>query len=104
ERDFGELVGSSSADIDWDCAPQAGETLDEFAHRVHAGFQEALTQPGPVLLVAHGGILYVLAAALEVAVTPELLGNAHPLRFNREGSRWHATPLAQATQTTVNLA
>ena len=104
ERNFGNLIGSSSADIDWDCAPQAGETLDEFAHRVHAGFHEALRQPGPVLMVAHGGILYVLASVLNVAVTPELLGNAHPLRFDRERDLWRATPLAEAMQTTVNLA
>jgi len=104
ERNFGDLIGSSSADIDWDCAPQAGETLDEFAHRVHAGFHEALKQSGPVLMVAHGGVLYVLASVLNVAVTPELLGNAHPLRFEREGGLWRATPLAPAVQTTVNLA
>lgn len=104
ERNFGNLIGSSSAEINWDCAPASGETLDQFAHRVHAGMHEALKQPGPVLLVAHGGILYVIASALNVAVTPELLGNAHPLRFEREGDLWRATPLAQAEQASVNLA
>ncbi len=105
ERNFGSLIGSSSLEIDWDCAPEAGETLDTFAQRSHEALHEALTHPGPVLVVAHGGTLYVLAALLNIDVTPTLLGNAHPLRFNRnaDGS-WSATPLVEATQTTLNLA
>src|SRR5690606_5528508 len=61
ERNFGAMVGSSSLDIDWDCAPEKGETLDMFAQRVHAGLHDALTHPGPVLVVGHGGTLYVLS-------------------------------------------
>ncbi|GAA5235590.1 histidine phosphatase family protein [Verticiella sediminum] len=98
ERHFGELIGSSSADLDWDCRPAQGETLDLFVERTRDALEQALLQPGPVLVVAHGGTLYVLAALLSVPVTPTLLGNAHPLRFDRIDTGWQATALAAALQ------
>lgn len=105
ERNFGVLIGTSSLEINWDCAPHNGETLDEFAHRVYSGLHEALEHPGPVLIVAHGGILYVLAALLRIAVTPELLGNAHPLRFTRRNpDAWEAVPLLEPVDAAINLA
>lgn len=94
ERNFGALIGSPSHAIDWDCAPDNGETLDTFALRCHGGLLEALSRPGPVLVVAHGGTLYVLAAILGVSVTTQLLANAHPLRFERQTLGWQAQPLA----------
>ncbi len=94
ERHFGALIGSSSAQIDWDCAPAGGETLAGFVARARAGLQWALAQPGPVLVVAHGGTLYALAGLLGVALTPPLMANAHPLRFDRAGQGWVVTPLA----------
>jgi len=53
----------------------------------------ALAEPGPVLVVAHGGTLYALAALLGVPVDLGLLGNAQPLRFFRSGPTWAVTPL-----------
>jgi broad specificity phosphatase PhoE len=93
ERHFGALIGSSSADIDWDCAPEGGETLDQFVARTLAALAEAVAHPAPVLVVAHGGTLHVLAAALRVAADASLLANAQPLRFDRDGDGWRVTPL-----------
>ncbi|KQP22052.1 histidine phosphatase family protein [Pseudorhodoferax sp. Leaf267] len=106
ERHFGALIGTSSADIDWDCAPEGGETLDQFVARTLAALTEAIAQPGPVLIVAHGGTLHVLAAALGVGAHAALLANAQPLRFDREGEGWRVTPLgaAQPACGAVNLA
>ncbi len=104
ERHFGDLIGSSSADIDWDCAPPAGETLDTFVERTAQALQAALREPGPVLVVAHGGTLYVLAGLLRVPVTPALLGNAHPLRFDAIAGGWQAMPLAEASNLPAHLA
>jgi probable phosphoglycerate mutase len=95
ERNFGALIGTSSADIDWTCAPAGGETLAEFVGRTRTALAQALTQPGPVLIVAHGGTLYVLAALLGVPFDQRLIGNALPLRFERSGARWMATPLIE---------
>ncbi|MBU4612623.1 histidine phosphatase family protein [Achromobacter sp. GG226] len=104
ERHFGELIGSSSADMDWDCAPPAGETLDTFVTRTAQALEAALREPGPVLVVAHGGTLYVLAGLLGLDATPALLGNAHPLRFDRTDTGWQVTALADAVNAPAHIA
>jgi probable phosphoglycerate mutase len=93
ERNFGALIGTSSAQIDWACEPEGGETLAQFVARKRRGLAAALAEPGPVLVVAHGGTLYALAALLGVPVDLGLLGNAQPLRFFRSGPTWAVTPL-----------
>ncbi|OUL98476.1 phosphoglycerate mutase [Variovorax sp. JS1663] len=93
ERNFGALIGTSSADLDWACEPEGGETLPQFVSRKRAALASALEHPAPVLIVAHGGSLHVLAAALGVPSDPDVLGNAQPLRFERNGSAWTARPL-----------
>jgi len=95
ERNFGALIGTSSLHIDWACEPEGGDTLPEFIDRSRTAIELALTHPGPVLIVAHGGTLYVLAALLGVPVDLSVLGNAQPLRFERSGAMWRMTPLLQ---------
>lgn len=105
ERHFGALIGTSSADIDWDCAPEGGETLDQFVARTLAALAEAVAHPAPVLVVAHGGTLHVLAAFLGLRLEASLLANATPLRFDRAGSGWAVTRLGQAARDAApNLA
>lgn len=99
ERNFGALIGTSSAQIDWACEPEGGETLAQFVARKRAALDAALRQPGPVLVVAHGGTLYALAALLGVPVDFKLLGNAQPLRFERSGTTWAVTPLLRHADT-----
>jgi len=98
ERNFGALIGTSSADIDWACEPEGGETLPEFVARKRIALEQALAHPAPVLIVAHGGSLYVLAALLGVPIDMSVLGNAQPLRFERSGSgpAWCVKSLLQA--------
>ena len=96
ERNFGALIGTSSANIDWACEPEGGETLAQFVDRKREALAAALAaQPAPVLVVAHGGTLYALAALLGVAVDASIFGNAQPLRFSRAGPTWAVTPLQQ---------
>lgn len=101
ERHFGALVGTSSADIDWDCAPEGGETLAQFVDRKREALQAALDAEGPVLVVAHGGSLYVLAALLSVPVEAAILANAHPLHFTRGAQGWQARSLSAADAATA---
>lgn len=96
ERHFGALIGSSSANIDWDCAPEGGETLDQFVARSLAALAEVVAHPAPVVVVAHGGTLHVLACALGVVLDAALLANATPLRFDRAGAGWTVTRLGTA--------
>jgi probable phosphoglycerate mutase len=102
ERNFGALIGTSSAHIDWACAPEGGETLPAFVERSRAALAQALAHPGPVLIVAHGGTLYALAALLGAALGPGMLGNAQPLRFDRSGAIWRLTPLMQQMDVQVD--
>lgn len=93
ERNFGALIGTSSANLDWACEPEGGETLTQFVARKRAALEAALAQSAPVLVVAHGGSLHVLAALLGVPAGLAILGNAQPLLFERNGSTWRAEPL-----------
>lgn len=93
ERHFGALMGTSSAQIDWDCTPEGGETLAQFVNRKRQALQLALDAAGPVLVVAHGGSLYVLAALLHVPLDSTLLANAQPLHFTRGEHGWQARAL-----------
>ena len=63
ERHFGALIGTSSAQIDWACAPEGGETLEALVARTCLGLNQALAHASPTLVVAHGGTLYVNGAA-----------------------------------------
>ncbi|MDM0045960.1 histidine phosphatase family protein [Variovorax dokdonensis] len=94
ERNFGALIGTSSAQIDWACMPQDGETLADFMQRKNIALADALGLPGPVLVVAHGGSLFALAAMLGVPVGMDLLANARPLRFTRCGPTWEIEALS----------
>lgn len=46
--------------------PPGGETQNEFSARVEGAFAFALTHPGPVLIVAHGGVWDRIARHLEL--------------------------------------
>jgi len=104
ERNFGALIGTSSANIDWACEPEGGETLTQFVARTRDAIDAALRLPAPVLVVAHGGTLYALAALLGVPVDLGLLGNAQPLRFERRGPIWAVTPLLRQADGDAALA
>ncbi len=104
ERNFGDLIGSSSAQLDWACVPPGGETLEAFVGRSCDALAWALDRHGRVLVVAHGGTLLVLAALLRLPLTPALLGNAQPLQVSRTGADWSAQPLSAAAAQGLNLA
>ena len=106
ERNFGALIGTSSVDLDWDCAPHNGETLGIFVQRTRDALAHALADTAPVLVIAHGGTLHVLAALLGIPVTPSLLANAQPLRFERQTQGWSAIALgaARLAPVSANLA
>lgn len=106
ERHFGDLWGTSSASIDWDCAPANGETLTQFVDRTRTGVLQALNSghDNAVLIVAHGGNLLVLASMLRVPIDTSLFGNALPIYFSREGGTWSARPLQAPADGELNLA
>ena len=93
ERWYGDLVGTSSANLDWANDPPNGDTLTDFIARTREGLLAALDTDVSTLVVAHGGNLYVLAAALGVQLEVEHMHNASPLAFRRAGGGWQMTAL-----------
>lgn len=48
------------------CDPPGGETIAAFERRVAQALAQALLNPGPVLVVAHGGVWFALAKRLGI--------------------------------------
>lgn len=106
ERWFGDLVGTPSHDHDWRHDPPNGETLRQFVDRTQAGITRALVgaERTRTALVAHGGVLYVLAPSLGLDLATPMLANATPIRFDRVGSGWRATVLADTGGKSDNVS
>ncbi len=96
ERWFGDLVGTSSTDLDWRKEPPNGESLHEFVVRTQAGILDALDTDASTLLVAHGGSLYVLVFSLGADLLEQHIANATPLLFEYESDtdRWRISNIA----------
>lgn len=94
ERHFGDFIGTSSVNLDWAASPPNGESLKEFVERTRAGLTEILSVEGdPPLIVAHGGTLRVLVAALGATVEEAARQNATPLSIERRADGWNISLL-----------
>ncbi len=93
ERLFGELVGRSALELDWRAQPAGGETLPAFVARTKSAVADALQGVDIPCIVAHGGNLRVLMAALGADFRDELAPNALPIRFDRSDTGWTVTAL-----------
>lgn len=93
ERLFGELVGQTALELDWRARPAGGETLEGFVARTKAAAEVALKGSDVPCLVAHGGNLRVIMAALGIEFRDEFAPNALPLRFDCAETGWTATVL-----------
>lgn len=96
ERWFGDLIGTSSTDLDWRNEPPNGESLRDFVVRTQDGFCDALDTDVSTLLVAHGGPLYVLVFSLGAELLEQHIANATPLLFEYESDagRWRISNIA----------
>jgi probable phosphoglycerate mutase len=96
ERWFGDLIGTSSMNLDWRNEPPNGESLQDFVARTQAGFRDALDTDAATLLVAHGGSLYVLVFSLGADLLEQHIANATPLLFEYDScaSCWGISNIA----------
>jgi probable phosphoglycerate mutase len=96
ERWFGDLIGTSSMDLDWRNEPPNGESLPDFVARTQDGISDALNTEAFTLLVAHGGPLYVLVFSLGAELLEQHIANATPLLFEYESAAgcWHISNIA----------
>jgi probable phosphoglycerate mutase len=101
ERWFGDLIGTSSMDLDWRKEPPNGESLHDFVVRTQEGFRTALDTDAPTLLVAHGGSLYVLVFSLGADLLEQHIANATPLLFDYDdhASRWRISNIVPESVT-----
>ena len=60
--------------------PFDGE-IRSFINKVKKGIEQALTLPGPILIVAHGGIHWVLCCLLSIKQHEWVIGNCIPVHF-----------------------
>lgn len=61
-----------------------------FVSRVLSAFEDILKQPGPVLIVAHGGVHYALCQMLELKNHPWKIGNGQLIHFTPGKNEWKA--------------
>lgn len=101
ERAFGIFEDRPIEGQLWSFDHPSIETIEDFVDRSLAGFEAALTADN-VLVVTHGGLRRVLAAALDVDMLYWSGHNALPLRFTKKSSGWNAEALTQAGIWPVN--
>ncbi|WP_374380380.1 histidine phosphatase family protein [Dongia sp.] len=93
EIDVGPMAGETANG--WFPAWRAGtnrdgvETFDAFTHRIARGLRAALALPGPVLIVAHGGVVWALERLMGLPVGQEI-ANTTLVHFDPTGGAWRA--------------
>ncbi|MEN8237348.1 MAG: histidine phosphatase family protein [Pseudomonadota bacterium] len=71
-----------------------------FIQQTVKGINSALSKPGPVLVVAHGGIHYAFCKHHKIQNHSWMLDNCALIRFNLAGNQWSATALGHKTNAT----
>ncbi len=101
EACFGEYEGVIAGDWfnDWfeGTTPEGAEPYEEFLQRGLIGLNKALEFPGPVLVVAHGGIYWSIQRHAGLGES-RVVNNCEPIHHEPPteaslGSAWHATKL-----------
>lgn len=64
-----------------------------FMDRVQKGLHEALAQPGPTLIIAHGGVHWALCCLLGIQDHSWAVPNCAPVHFVQKEGKWVATKL-----------
>ena len=87
ERCFGPRQGRPLEDDHWEASEPGVETIEDFVQRICDCLQRELHEDH-VLLAAHGGVLRVIAAALDAPLQHWAYTNALPMTFRRNGGAW----------------
>lgn len=95
EREWGEMTGRGHRELMRQTdTPRGAETTEIFSRRIE-GAVLGLTEPEPLLMVAHSGICRVLRRALDIDDGEGPVPNAVPLLFApRPGGGWSENAIA----------
>ena len=95
ERAFGVYENTPIEGHLWSFDHPTVETIEDFVDRSLEGFKQALVEDD-VLVVTHGGLRRVLAAALGTEMADWTAHNALPTRFTRmDDANWRADVLTK---------
>ncbi len=72
--------------------PEGAETFAEVTARVDAAMARVLAGPGPVLVVAHGGVFRAIRDLMGLPRGEGITGNAVPLFCEPTSREWRVTP------------
>jgi probable phosphoglycerate mutase len=79
--------------------PEHGDAAD-FFKQVQKGMNQALSMPGPILIVAHGGIHWAVCCLLKIKNHPWTLENCGIVHFQcNDSDEWTALRLRNCPQT-----
>lgn len=100
ECSFGDREGELLSDENYEgvlrgAGGWGGEVYEEFLHRAISGINQALTHPGPVLVVCHGGIYWSLLVNTRLEQGKGIT-NGIPMRFDPPAGDdliWTSTPV-----------
>jgi probable phosphoglycerate mutase len=70
--------------------PEGAESFAELTTRIEAVMRRLLAQPGPILIVAHGGVFRAIRALFNLTAEG-LTPNAQPLFCEPAGTNWQIT-------------
>lgn len=92
EIGFGRMEGQpvthdSHTSLIADAQNWGGEKLNDFVDRVMDAVVEALSHPGPVMIVAHGGAYWALQHRLGLDAAYNI-ANAVPVLFKQDENQW----------------
>jgi probable phosphoglycerate mutase len=72
-----------------------GSTVHQFMDQVRNGINEALSLPGPPLIVAHGGIHWAICCMISISAHDWAINNCIPVHFSiGDCGKWTAKKLA----------
>ena len=72
---------------------KVSKSLQNFLDRVTIGLHEALQQPAPVLIVAHGGVYIALCRILNISTNGLPIANCSLMHFYKKDGHWHVKQL-----------
>ena len=87
--------------VELENGPKSGSNCPHvcsFMERAVIGATKALEHPGPVLIVAHGGVHFAICHYMDIKEHDKKIGNCVPVHFFPEEENWKAKHLALPTE------